>query len=94
MKNQLLSFNTDLKKRLKNPAFKKVWKESETEYLLAKQLIKRRLEQKISQRDLAKKLHTSQAVVSRIETMRGNPSINMLKRIAESIDSTLEIRFT
>ena len=94
MKNKLLyTFDDDLIDRLKNPKFKKAWEESEPEYLLARQLIEKRLARKISQRELAKKLKTSQAVVSRIETMRANPSLSLLKRIAEELKSKLIIRF-
>ncbi len=93
MKNKLIyTFEEDLKKRLKNPAFKKAWENSEVEYLLAKQLIENRLKKKISQRALAKKLHTSQAAISRIETMRANPSLVLLKRIAEALNSKLTLR--
>lgn len=93
MKNKLYTFEEDLKRRLRNPEFRKAWEESETEYLLAKQLIKKRLAKKMSQRDLAKKLKTSQAVISRIETMSGNPSLSLLKRIAEALDSKLTLQF-
>lgn len=91
MKNKrTYSFEDDLRQRLKRPGFRKAWEESEPEYLLAKQLIEKRLERKLSQRDLAKKLKTTQAVISRIETMRANPSLSLLKRIA----ITLETKFT
>ncbi len=94
MKNKLIyTFEEDLAKRLKNPAFAKAWKESETEYLLAKQLIEKRLKRKMSQRELAKRLHTSQAVISRIETMSGNPTLSFLKRIAQILDCKLTFRF-
>ena len=57
MKNILeYTYEDDLKRRLKNPAFRAAWKESEVEYLLAKQLIEKRLQKKLSQRELAKKL--------------------------------------
>ncbi|MBI5619344.1 helix-turn-helix transcriptional regulator [Candidatus Gottesmanbacteria bacterium] len=94
MKNNLLyTFEEDLAKRLKNPAFRKVWEDSEPEYLLAKQLIEKRLQKKLSQRALAKKLHTTQAVISRLETMQANPSLNLLKRIAVVFDTKLTLRF-
>lgn len=94
MKNKLLyTFEEDLAKRLKNPKFKKLWEESELEYLLAKQLIDKRLKKKISQRELARKLNTSQAVISRIETMRANPSLHLLKRIADVLGSRLILNF-
>lgn len=94
MKNKLLyTFEEDLTRRLRNPKFKKAWEESEPEYLLAKQLIEKRLQKKISQRKLARKLKTSQAVISRIETMRANPSLQLLKRIAEVLDTKLILNF-
>jgi len=94
MKNKLYyTFEEDLKERLKNPKFRKAWEESEVDYLLAKKLIEKRLNRKMSQRDLAKKLKTSQAVISRIETMNANPSLNLLKRIASVLDAKLTLNF-
>ena len=93
MKNKLsYSFKQDLKKRLKNPSFKKAWQESEVEYLLAKQLIEKRLAKNLSQRDLAKKLKTSQSIVSRLETMSANPTLSMLKRIAQVLNTKLTLQ--
>lgn len=94
MKNKLFyTFADHLKESLKDPEFKKAWKESEPEYLLAKELIKNRLEKKMSQRDLAKKVKTTQAVISRIETMRANPSLTLLKRIATVLNTKLILQF-
>jgi len=94
MKNKLLySFQDDLRQRLKDQAFKKAWDEAETEYQLAVQLIEKRLAKNVSQRTLAKQLKTSQALLSRIETMEANPSLSTLKKIAAALGSRLEIRF-
>jgi len=56
-------------------------------------MIRKRLEKKMSQRDLAKKLKTTQAVISRIETMNANPSLSLLKRIANVFGSNLKVSF-
>ena len=93
MLNRFYSYKEDLEERLKNPKFKKAWEESEAEYLLAEKLIEKRLAKKMSQRALAKKLKTSQAAISRIETMNGNPSFSFLKRIATALDSKLTLQF-
>lgn len=93
MKNKLYTFQDHLKESLKDHEFKKVWKETEPEYLLAKDLIKKRLEKKMSQRDLAKSVKTSQAVISRIETMSANPSLSLLKRIAKVLGTDLQLGF-
>lgn len=93
MKNKLMySFDDDLKERLKNPAFKKEWDESEAEYLLATKIIEKRLARKMSQRTLAKRLKTSQAVVSRLETMQANPSLALLKRLARALNTSFVLR--
>lgn len=93
MKNKLYTFEDHLKESLKDPDFRKVWEESEPEYLLARDIIKKRIEKRMSQRDLAKKLKTSQAVVSRIETMNANPSLFLLKRIAKVLGADLQVSF-
>ncbi len=91
MKNKVFTFQDHLKKSLKDPQFKKAWEESEVEYQLACKLIEARLRGKLSQRELARKVGTSQAAISRIEGMSGNPSIALLKRIAEALNTKLQI---
>jgi len=95
MRNKLTySFEDHLKESLKDPEFKKAWEESEADYLLATKLIEARLAQKLSQRDLAQKVKTSQAAISRIEAMQGNPSLSLLKRIAKALDVKLQVSFS
>lgn len=93
MKNKFYTFKNDLQGRLKNPEFRRLWKGSEVEYELAGKLIERRLIKKISQRELAQRAKTTQAVISRIESLNANPSLLLLKRLAYALDSHLEIRF-
>lgn len=93
MKKIFYNYDDHLKESLKDPEFKKLWKESEPAYLLADSLIKARLEKKVSQRALAKRLKTSQAAVSRVENMSGNPSFSFLNRIAEALNSKLTLKF-
>lgn len=93
MKNKIHTFQDHLKESLKDPKFKKAWEESELEYQIATQLIEARLAKNLSQRDLAKKMKTSQAVVSRLESMNANPSLSLLKRITQALDVKLTINF-
>lgn len=90
---RIYTLEDDLKKRLKNPEFKKAWEDSEIEYQLSRVLIEKRLAKKISQRGLAEKANTTQAVISRIEAMNSNPSIGLLKRLAEALGVKLRISF-
>jgi ribosome-binding protein aMBF1 (putative translation factor) len=93
MKNKYYyTFDEDLQKRLKDPEFKKIWEDGEPEYKLACQLIEKRLAKKMSQRDLAKKVKTTQAVISRLETMNENPSLSLLKRIAQALGTKINLQ--
>ena len=93
MKNKLYTLENHLKESLKNPKFRKEWEKTELEYQLACQLIEKRLAKKMSQRSLAKKVKTTQAILSRIETMSANPSLSLLKRIAQALNSKLILQF-
>lgn len=92
-KRRIYTFQEDLAKRFKNPEFRKAWEDSEAEYQLAVKLIEARLKRKMSQRDLAKKVKTSQAAISRVEAMNANPSLFFLKRLAQALETKLIISF-
>ncbi len=89
-----LTLNDYLKKQLKDPDFRKEWEKSEAAYQVTRALIEVRIRGKISQRELARKAGTTQAVISRIENMSVSPSIGLLQRIAGSLGKKLEIKFT
>jgi len=86
---KLTPFTEHLEESLKKKSFAKAWRESEPEYLLSKQIIEKRLKQKLSQRSLAKKAKTTQSLICRIEQMQANPSLDTMKRIAKSLNSQL-----
>lgn len=89
---KIYTFQEDLKKRLKNPEFKKTWEESEVEYQISRALIGKRIKNKLSQKELAKKANTTQAVISRLENMNANPSIELLKKIASALNLRLKVQ--
>jgi len=74
-------------------AAKNEWEKSEPAYQLSRALIKKRLVHKISQVGLAKKANTTQAVISRLENMSVNPSLELLQRIARALNVGLKIQF-
>jgi len=89
---KLLSFEQYFEESLKDPKFKKLWERSDVKYQLSRQIIKKRLNKKISQQELAKRVKTTQNIISRIENSNFNPSLNLLKRISIGLDSKLDIR--
>ena len=86
------TFRQDLRERLKDPEFRKAWEESEAEYQISRALIAARLSKKISQRELAKRANTTQAVISRLESMSANPSIELIQRVASALNLKLKIQ--
>jgi len=93
MKRKEYTFQNHLRKSLKNPKFRKIWEDSEPQRKLSQMLIEKRIAKKMSQRALASKANTTQAVIARIEGMSANPSINLLKRIASAFGSSLRVVF-
>lgn len=78
---------------LKNPKFRQALKEIEPEYQVARALILARLKNDLTQKELAKKMRTKQSVISRVENAKTTPSLSFLKRLAEVLDTRLEVRF-
>lgn len=82
----------DLKKEwMKDPKFVAVWKKTEPEYQIARQMIGARIKKKMSQEELAKKIGTGQAVISRLEGMNASPSLSLLKRVASALETKINI---
>jgi len=84
----LKQLKSDLMKR---SSFRHAYNDLETEFQIADQMIAARLKRKISQKELAKRAHTGQAAISRLENMNTKPSIAFLKRIARALDTKFNI---
>jgi ribosome-binding protein aMBF1 (putative translation factor) len=89
--NRIYTFEQHLNESLQDPEFRKVWEESEPEWHLSRQIIEARLAQKLSQRDLAKKAKTTQAIVSRVESGSANTSISTIKRFSKALNIPITI---
>lgn len=84
----------ELKKEwLKDPKFKKLYEESQPEFEIAKAIIRARIQNKITQKELAKRMNTTQSVISRVEQAKTSPSISFLKRLASALNTSLSVQF-
>jgi len=79
------------KKWMKNPEYRREYDALQPEFQIAEQIIKARVERRISQAELAKRMKTGQAVVSRLEGMNGSPSLSLLKRLARALNIKLQL---
>ncbi len=84
----------EVKKTLmKDPEFAEEVKKLEPEYQIVSQLIKARIEQNITQEELAKRIGTRQGNISRLEKGSSNPSLQFLKKVAQALGKELSISF-
>ncbi|MDO8638658.1 MAG: helix-turn-helix transcriptional regulator [Candidatus Daviesbacteria bacterium] len=89
----MTNWDTYKQKLLKDPEFKKLYEESQPEFEIAKAIIRARIDNKITQKELAKRMNTTQSVISRVEQGRTSPSISLLKRLATALNTTLQVQF-
>ena len=89
----MTNWDTYKQNLLKNPEFRKLYEESQPEFEIAKAIIRARIENKITQKELAKKMNTTQSVISRVEQAKTSPSISFLKRLAAALNTTLQVQF-
>ena len=76
---------------MKDPEFRREYEKSRPQFELASQIIGARIKKKMSQAQLAKKIGTGQAVISRLEGMNSKPSISLLQRVARALDTKLQL---
>ena len=89
----MTNWNVYKQKLLKDPEFKKLYEQSQPEFEIAKAIIRARIENKITQKELAEKMNTTQSVISRVEQGKTSPSISLLKRLAAALNTTLQVQF-
>ena len=87
------SFTQLEKELLRDPEVRREYDRLEPEYKLIEAMIKKRIEKKMSQADLARKIGTKQSAISRIESGNGNPTLSFMQKIAEAFGSRLSISF-
>ncbi|MEK7219101.1 MAG: helix-turn-helix transcriptional regulator [Patescibacteria group bacterium] len=80
------------KKWMQNPKFRKAYDDLEPEFAIIRALIKMRIEKKMSQKDLAKKLGTKQPAIARFESGAYNPTLSFLKKLSTALGGKLEIK--
>jgi len=88
---KLISAEEVHKKWMKDPDYRREYEKLQPEFEIASQMIEARIKQKLSQEDLARKMGTGQAVISRLEGMNASPSLSLLKRVAAALGTKITI---
>lgn len=77
----------------KDPNLKAEYEALAPEYDIIQALIDARRSMNITQKELSERTGVTQADISRIENGTRNPSLNMMKRLAEGMGMVLKLEF-
>ncbi|MDP4009583.1 MAG: helix-turn-helix transcriptional regulator [Candidatus Shapirobacteria bacterium] len=86
------NWETIKKEILNNSEVKKTYDGLEVEYQILSDMVRIRNQKKITQKELAKKMGTTQSALSRFEMGDVNPSLDFLKKVASALGSKLVVR--
>ena len=81
------------KELLQDPEFRREYEAIKPEMDITRAILEARLREGLTQNELSEKSGISQADISRLENGTRNPSLALLKRLAEALNSTLRIEF-
>ena len=87
------TLNTYLQEQLQDPEFAKEYEAIQPEMDIIKAIVEARTSQHLTQKELAERTGINQADIRKLENGTRNPSINLLKRLADGMGMTLKIEF-
>ena len=77
----------------KDPEFVKEYKSIQPELDVIRAIVDARISQNLTQKELAERTGIDQADISKLENGTRNPSVNLLRRLAEGMGMVLKIEF-
>ena len=87
------TFDDMLNKQMQNEEFRKEYESIQPEIDVIRAIVEARNSLHLTQKELAERTGINQADISKIENETRNPSLNLLKRLAEGMDMVLKIEF-
>lgn len=78
---------------LDDKEFKKEYEELQPEFDIIRAISDARISQNLTQKELAERTGINQADICKLENGSRNPSLNLLKRLADGMGMTLELKF-
>lgn len=82
-----------LEDQLQDREFKKEWENIQPEMDVIRAIVDARISQNLTQKELADRTGINQADISKLENGTRNPSLNLLKRLADGMEMTLKLEF-
>jgi DNA-binding transcriptional regulator YiaG len=87
----MTDYETFRKKLLSDPEVLREYEAHKAEFEVAMALIKARLAAKMTQLDVARRMHTSQAQVARLESGQHFPSMSSIHKYAQAVNRKINL---
>lgn len=79
--------------QMRNPEFKEEYDRIQPEMDVIRAIVEARVSQNLTQKQLSERTGINQADISKLENGTRNPSLNLLKRLAEGMGMVLKVEF-
>lgn len=86
-------FQEFLNEQLQDNEFRKEWEDIQPEMDVIRAMVDARISQNLTQKELAERTGINQADISKLENGTRNPSLKLLKRLADGMGMTLKLEF-
>ena len=86
-------FREFLNDQLQDDEFRKEWEDIQPEMDVIRAMVDARISQNLTQKELAERTGINQADISKLENGTRNPSLKLLKRLADGMGMTIKLEF-
>ncbi len=86
-------FQEFLNEQLQDDEFRKEWEDIQPEMDVIRAMVDARISQNLTQKELAERTGINQADISKLENGTRNPSLKLLKRLADGMGMNLKLEF-
>lgn len=86
-------FQEFLNEQLQDDEFRREWDDIQPEMDVIRAMVDARISQNLTQKELAERTGINQADISKLENGTRNPSLKLLKRLADGMGMTLKLEF-
>lgn len=88
-----MDFKSFREQRLKDPAFREAYEESQPAYAITHAMVEARIRADLTQKELSERSGIAQSDISKYENGNGNPSLRTLQRLAKAMGKRVHITF-
>ncbi len=79
---------------MRDPEFRKAYKALQPKYDLIRAILDARIKRGVTQKELARRVGTTQSAIARFESGAGNPTLDFLSRVSTAVGAKLEVRIS